>query len=93
MRTGQLIVIRGCILELDSPGWTHFHTYLRCRFPWLLRTDIPPLLQYPTKPAAFAFQTGLVRMFYGLGLVSKLAGLKQVLGAVLSLQPKREKKE
>ena len=36
--------------------------------PWLIRTDIPPPLQYPVAPYAFDFCAGLIRMFYGLSL-------------------------
>ena len=54
-----------------------------CRWPWLIRTEIPPLLQYPTKPAAFAFQTALVQMFYAPGLTAKVGGLIALLKALL----------
>lgn len=34
------------------------------RFPWLIKTEMPPLLQYPVKPRAFEFVVGLTKMFY-----------------------------
>ena len=48
------------------------------RVPWLMRTDIPPLLQYPVGDAAFPFVCGLISMFYGLSLRDTLAGLVMV---------------
>lgn len=53
-----------------------------------MRTDIPPLLQYPTKPAAFAFQTALVQMFYAPGLAAKINGLVALLKALLQKSTK-----
>lgn len=36
-------------------------------FPSIMKTDIPPPLQYPIKPQSFKFVTGLVMMFYAPG--------------------------
>lgn len=54
-----------------------------CRFPWLMRTDIPPLLQYPVGDAAFPFVCGLISMFYGLSLLDNLSGLWTVISCFL----------
>ncbi|KAK9916194.1 hypothetical protein WJX75_009917 [Coccomyxa subellipsoidea] len=53
------------------------------RFPWLMRTDIPPLLQYPVGDAAFPFVCGLISMFYGLSLRDNLSGLCTVISCFL----------
>ena len=45
------------------------------RFPWLMRTDIPPPLQYPVSDVAFTFVTSIVKMFYGYNLRVKVDGL------------------
>ena len=50
----------------------------RARWPWLIRTDIPPLLQYPVGDAAFPFVCGLIAMFYGPSLGARLDGLLSV---------------
>ncbi|KAK9825118.1 hypothetical protein WJX74_010698 [Apatococcus lobatus] len=57
------------------------------RFPWLMRTDIPPLLQYPVKAAAFDFVCGLVKMFYGLTLRDQLQGIVKIVRALLEREP------
>ena len=57
--------------------------YLVCRFPWLMRTDIPPLLQYPVGDSAFPFVCGLISMFYGLSLRENFRGLCSVISCFL----------
>ena len=57
--------------------------------PWLMRTDIPPLLQYPVGDAAFPFVCGLIRMFYGLSLRDNLGGLVTVARCFLLWRRRR----
>ncbi len=57
---------------------------LLCRFPWLMRTDIPPLLQYPVGDSAFPFVCGLISMFYGLSVRENLRGLCTVISCFVS---------
>ena len=59
------------------------HETAMCRFPWLMRTDIPPLLQYPVGDSAFPFVCGLISMFYGLSVRENLRGLCSVIGCFL----------
>ncbi|GMH33070.1 hypothetical protein BSKO_00904 [Bryopsis sp. KO-2023] len=59
--------------------------------PWLMKTDIPPALQYPIKPESFEFVTGLVKMFYAPGLPLRISGL--VTLAKCSLFPQKSKSE
>ncbi|BDA44107.1 betaine aldehyde dehydrogenase, chloroplastic [Coccomyxa sp. Obi] len=63
------------------------------RFPWLMRTDIPPLLQYPVGDAAFPFVCGLISMFYGLSLQDNLSGLCTVIVCFLGLGGKASRKK
>eukprot|EP00959_Pyramimonas_sp_CCMP1952_P444039 9296437-Pyramimonas_sp.AAC.1 len=37
------------------------------RLPWLMKTNIPPLLQYPVSDVAFDFVSALCKLFYGFG--------------------------
>ncbi|CAK0772335.1 hypothetical protein CVIRNUC_003952 [Coccomyxa viridis] len=53
------------------------------RFPWLMRTDIPPLLQYPVGDSAFPFVCGLISMFYGLSLRENFRGLCSVISCFI----------
>ena len=48
------------------------------------------MLQYPVHDHAVRFVTGLISMFYSVGLASKVRGLTQVLVAVCS-RPSRAK--
>jgi acyl-CoA reductase-like NAD-dependent aldehyde dehydrogenase len=48
-------------------------------WPWLIRTDIPPPLQYPVAPYAFDFCAGLIRMFYGLSLWERAKGVAGIV--------------
>ena len=63
--------------------WMVAYAYLVCRFPWLMRTDIPPLLQYPVGDLAFPFVCGLISMFYGLSLKENFRGLCSVISCFL----------
>ena len=49
----------------------------------LIRTDMPPVLQYPVGRTALPFVCGLIRMFYGPSLLDVLHGLGAVLSALL----------
>jgi acyl-CoA reductase-like NAD-dependent aldehyde dehydrogenase len=49
------------------------------RVPWLIRTDIPPPLQYPVAPYAFDFCSGLIRLFYGLSLWERAKGVGAII--------------
>ena len=49
----------------------------------LIRTDIPPPLQYPVSPKAFQFCSGIISLFYGLTLAHRAAGIARLLGALL----------
>ena len=60
------------------------------RVPWLIRTDIPAMLQYPVHDNAQRFVTGLISMFYSVDLAGKTRGLAGVLAAVLG-RPQRTK--
>lgn len=79
------IVARLAILVVIDP-------WCACRFPWLMRTDIPPLLQYPVGDAAFPFVCGLISMFYGLNVRDNVAGLLTVLKCFLCGSKPAEKK-
>jgi hypothetical protein len=49
-----------------------------CRAPWLMKTTIPPILQYPVKDGAFEFVSGLVSMFYAPSFAGQFWGLLEV---------------
>ena len=55
------------------------------RFP-LIKTDIPPPLQYPVKPNAFAFCKSLCRMFFGGSVFENVRGLMQLIGCFVFAQ-------
>lgn len=42
------------------------------RFPRLLKTEIPSLLQYPVSSHSFAFVTSLVKFFYSPGIMQRI---------------------
>ncbi len=58
-----------------------------CRFPWLMRTDIPPMLRYPLHLNAYQFTTALISMFYSLNIAGSVNGLVSLLA---SLMPARK---
>jgi hypothetical protein len=45
------------------------------RVPWLMKTNIPPLLQYPVNAAAFDFVSALCKLFYGFSVADRLGAL------------------
>lgn len=45
------------------------------RVPWLIRTDIPPMLQYPIGAKAYRFTASLISMFYSPSMAGCLGGL------------------
>ena len=47
----------------------------------LLRTAIPPPLQYPSRGGGFDFASGLIELFYGEGVSLKLRGVAKLIGA------------
>jgi len=49
-----------------------------------VRTDIPPPLQYPIKKSGFTFVEGLVGMFYGDGLMARVAAIGKLITAGLA---------
>jgi aldehyde dehydrogenase (NAD+) len=55
-----------------------------------VKTDIPPMLNYPMKLASTDFVEGLCSMMYENGAVSRLLGLKRLL---LSMLPNKMKKQ
>ena len=65
-RFGGVEGLRGCC---------HVKAYAQDIVPWLMDTRIPPPLQYPVAPNAFAFVSSLMRMFYGTDLVTRVRGL------------------
>ena len=77
------ITLHGCTSVLHIPRLHYFACFLFVRrFPWLLRTHIPAMLRYPTRPGAFAFQTALVRIFYAPDLGAKVDGLWALLSTL-----------
>ena len=53
------------------------------RVPWLMKTTIPPMLQYPVGDAAFQFTSSLVALFYAPELSGRLRGLIQLVQCFL----------
>ena len=62
-----------------------------CRLPFLIRTDIPPMLRYPVDPNALQFVSGLVSMFYSPEWNGKIAGLMNILTSITKQPAKRTK--
>jgi hypothetical protein len=74
-------------------GCCYVKSYVEDGVP-LARTDIPPPLQYPLKPYAFAFIDGLISLIYGVRVREKVSGLGKLLSCVkeeMSLQRKRRR--
>jgi len=61
------------------------------RWPGLIRTDIPPPLQYPVAPYAFDFVAALIRIFYGLSLWQRLQGVGAVIACFVLPSKKKVK--
>ena len=59
------------------------------RAPWIMRTAIPPPLQYPVAPYSFDFVHALCKMFYGTSVGMKVSGLLTL--ARLSIAPPKAK--
>ena len=60
-------------------------------FPFLIKTQIPPLLRYPIPDAGFGFVCGLIRMFYAPEWGTTAAGLRDVIGAAVFGEVKKSK--
>jgi hypothetical protein len=56
-----------------------------------MRTDIPPLLQYPIGDAAYAFTASLISMFYAPGWGGCARGLIGLLRSVMPSIGSRQK--
>ena len=56
-----------------------------------MRTDIPPLLQYPIGDAAYAFTASLISMFYAPGWGGSARGLVGLLRALMPGGNSRQK--
>lgn len=54
------------------------------RFPWLMRSTIPPTWQYPVQANGFQFGEALVTMFYGPSLVHKVRGLVALITTLVA---------
>ena len=48
-----------------------------------MKTDIPPILQYPVGDKSFQFACALVSMFYSPSLLGNLKGLQSLLMALM----------
>ena len=59
------------------------------RLPAVLRTTIPPPLQYPVAGYGFDFVHGLCKMFFGSSIAVQLAGLMAVIK--LTVMPPHDK--
>ncbi|CAG9461445.1 unnamed protein product [Pedinophyceae sp. YPF-701] len=59
------------------------------RVGWLMRTTIPPPLQYPVADSAFDFVSSLIKMFYGYNLGVRARGLVGLAKAALA-KPKKQ---
>ena len=44
-----------------------------------MRTDIPPLLQYPLSTRSFGFVSGLIDLFYAPAWSTSLKGIRKVI--------------
>lgn len=60
------------------------------RAPWLMKTEIPPPLQYPVAPFGFKFVHSLCMMFYGPSAGMRVKGL---LTLAFCFLPQRESKK
>lgn len=48
-----------------------------------MKTEIPPIMQYPVDRRAYPFATSLIRMFYAPGWAGSIGGLLSLLGCFL----------
>ncbi|KAK3262062.1 hypothetical protein CYMTET_29060, partial [Cymbomonas tetramitiformis] len=60
------------------------------RLPSLMKTNIPPMLQYPVSEVAFDFVAALCKLFYGLGFIDRMEAL--VIMAKCFLMPSSVKR-
>lgn len=63
------------------------------RFPWLMRTNIPPMLQYPVGANAYRFTASLISMFYSPSLTGCVGGLVGLLKCFLPGKPSHRVKD
>jgi hypothetical protein len=64
-----------------------------CRFPWLMRTDIPPMLRYPVHQNAYQFTSALISMFYSQSIAGSVRGLLSLLSCFLPKRGPQQKRE
>ena len=77
---------------LDVPHAVYADVWSQCcRIPWLMKTTIPPMLQYPVGDAAFQFTCSLISMFYAPELRARFHGILQLLACFLPGKPARTK--
>ena len=67
-------------------------------FPWnqsmqLMKTTVPPELQYPVKECSFAMVGGIIKLFFSLGIYGSLLGIVSILKALLSNLTSNKKKD
>ena len=48
-----------------------------------MKTEIPPIMQYPLDPRAYRFATSLISMFYAPSVWGSLGGLAGLLGCFM----------
>ena len=65
-------------------GCCHIRSIAEDSFPLLMDTRIPPFMQYPVPESGFDFASSLIRMFYGVGIADKIAGLMSLLKVVIT---------
>jgi len=63
-------------------GCCHVKSYVEDRFP-LIRTDIPPPLQYPVQPVAFPFIRAVCHLFYAPSVLAKANALASLAACFL----------
>lgn len=59
------------------------------RFP-AIRNAIPPPLQYPSKGSGPQFAKGLILMFYGSSIFTKIQGVINILKAVMARSKRKD---
>lgn len=63
---------------------------VRDRAPWLMKTEIPPPLQYPVAPFGFKFVHSLCMMFYSPSIGMRIKGLAMIAGCFLPQRQARK---
>eukprot|EP00238_Polyblepharides_amylifera_P012708 CAMPEP_0196587490 /NCGR_PEP_ID=MMETSP1081-20130531/57615_1 /TAXON_ID=36882 /ORGANISM="Pyramimonas amylifera, Strain CCMP720" /LENGTH=176 /DNA_ID=CAMNT_0041909685 /DNA_START=91 /DNA_END=621 /DNA_ORIENTATION=- len=56
-------------------GCCHAKAVCEDKFPSLMKTNIPPLLQYPVDDVAFDFVSALCKLFYGFSISDRVGAL------------------